>query len=93
MFKNIDEFINWLWPKFEWTLLMVAITGMLLGGAYIAKMLMSPQSQGSQGRQYRYPGLPEACRCESCGYIVYNPGVHCPEIKCPKCGGRMWRVK
>lgn len=42
---------------------------------------------------YRYSTLPEACRCESCGYVLENPGTHCRQIPCPQCGGIMWRIK
>jgi len=28
----------------------------------------------------------------NCGYVVKNPGKHCPEIRCPRCGGRMRRA-
>ena len=42
---------------------------------------------------YRYVGLPEACICESCGYELRNPGTHCRAIRCPVCGGVMWRKK
>jgi len=41
--------------------------------------------------QYRF-GLPKACKCMNCGYVVKNPGKHCPEIRCPRCGGRMRRA-
>jgi len=42
---------------------------------------------------YRYESLPKKCKCESCGYEIENPGEHCRFIKCPVCGGRMWRVE
>lgn len=42
---------------------------------------------------YRYKDLPKKCICEKCGYILENPGRHCSEIKCPRCGERMWRYK
>ena len=41
--------------------------------------------------QYLYPTLPEKCYCHSCGYVLENPGKHCREIRCPRCGARMWR--
>lgn len=37
-------------------------------------------------------GLPKACICTKCGYIVWNPGTHCPNLRCPKCGGPMRRA-
>ena len=70
---------------------MAGITGGLLGIAYLVKMFTSPSSQGQS--QYRYPGLPRKCVCMECGYVVENPGKHCIEIKCPKCGGRMRRLE
>ncbi|MBW2675195.1 MAG: hypothetical protein JRD89_17595 [Deltaproteobacteria bacterium] len=42
---------------------------------------------------YRYPALPEACVCESCGHVVENPGTHCRVLSCPVCGASMWRKK
>jgi len=42
---------------------------------------------------YRYPTLPRRCRCVRCGYIVENPGMHCIDLKCPMCGGRMYRLE
>lgn len=40
---------------------------------------------------YKYKTLPEACVCMNCGYVVRNPGRHCREIACPRCGGVMRR--
>jgi len=43
----------------------------------------------------RYSDLPEACKCPQCGYIIENPGRHCPSLgPCPVCGApRLWRVR
>lgn len=54
---------------------------------------MMPAEPSSNPGDYRYAGLPEACICESCGYELINPGTHCQAIRCPVCGGVMWRKK
>ena len=98
MFRDVDEFINWLWPKMEWMLLMVGITGGLLGIAYLVKMFTSPPQGQSQ---YAYQTPPEKCYCQRCGswidmrkYGLY--GKHCREIAiCPICGAGgypLWRM-
>lgn len=93
-----DSLAKWLGPKIEFWLLS---GGIMIGIYFVAKSMSSkkarpaleqrPLGQLAPGR--RYTSLPEACQCGQCGYIVRNPGVHCPEISCPRCGGRMWRVK
>ena len=56
----------------------------------IAPTKVSP-SQETEERAYAYETLPEACVCRKCGYVLENPTTHCRDIKCPKCGARMWR--
>lgn len=46
---------------------------------------------------YRYSTPPNECRCGNCGYTLEMKGeyegLHCPDVACPSCGGRLWRVK
>lgn len=56
-------------------------------------MAAAMPAEPSSNPGYRYAGLPEACVCESCGYELINPGTHCQAIRCPRCGGVLWRRK
>ena len=46
-----------------------------------------------RAKSFRFSDLPSACRCEECSHVVEDPKQHCRDFTCPKCGGRMWRVK
>lgn len=88
------DFESWLRSK----LLFLGFTALTVGVAYAGYKLYqrarsSPSSSSSPQEGYRYAGLPSACRCESCGYILEKPSTHCRAIRCPQCGGTMWRVK
>jgi len=41
----------------------------------------------------RPASLPDQCICSKCGYVLKNPKRHCIELKCPKCGGQMYRTE
>ena len=47
--------------------------------------------------RYAYPTPPQLCVCRECGFVLEMKGEyagkHCREIKCPRCGARMWRLK
>lgn len=47
---------------------------------------------GNRPPRYQYSTLPDSCECYSCGYVLNNPGGHCRDISCPRCGEPMWRV-
>lgn len=83
------EFASWLKGKMTFTSFILAISA----GLYIAAKILAGMSSGSGSGSYAYAGLPEACICHECGYTVKNPGKHCKELTCPKCGARMWRLK
>lgn len=53
------------------------------------------QSSARATDAYRYENLPEVCVCHTpgCEYRIEQPGVHCSELTCPKCGQRLWRGK
>lgn len=90
--EDIENFFKWLWPKFEWQILMAGAVGLGLLGIWAYLQLTAPGSPSS-AEGYRYPGLPERCVCHECGYVVENPSKHCPDLgPCPKCGApRLWR--
>lgn len=85
-------FEQWLKNK----LVFLGFTALTIGVAYMGYRLYKRTKSsppGTQSQEYRYAGLPSACRCESCGYVLERPSTHCRAIRCPKCGGAMWRVK
>lgn len=91
------DFESWLRSK----LLFLGFTALTIGVAYLGYRVyktrarthssssqLPPKRAAGGAREYE---LPKACRCVSCSYIWENPGKHCPELVCPKCGGKMMR--
>ena len=85
----MSNFYKWLREKLKWQALMLTILALVTTGA----SLYESSKSSTTSTKYRYAGLPSACVCEKCGYVLENPTKHCPEIPCPRCGGRMWRRK
>ena len=94
-----ESLYKWLEGKLTFQAFIIGATLFLMG---IAKMMTGQSgttARASSRRaspKYRYAGPPEKCYCEKCGseidmkqYGFY--GKHCSEIRCPICGGRMWR--
>jgi len=98
--KELENLKKWIWPKLEWTAIMLG----MLGLTYVAITLILGAMGGSspQGRGYLYKTPPEKCYCQECGaeidmrkYGLY--GKHCREIEvCPVCGAGghpLWRKR
>jgi len=90
--KELENLKKWLEPKIEWSLIMLG----MLGLTYVAITLILGAMGGSSPQGYLYETPPDVCYCEKCGaeidmrkYGLY--GKHCREVKCPICGGRLWR--
>lgn len=64
-----------------------------LGLAAVLYGYLSRPKSSRRVAEYRYESLPAACGCDSCGYVIENPGCHCTELTCPVCGARMWRLR
>lgn len=79
-------FYEWLKEKLKFQLITL---GILTGAMVFAYLL---EHRVKKNVSFRYSDLPDKCYCRNCGYVLENPGKHCADIRCPKCGARMWRT-
>jgi len=86
---DLSKFTEWLKGKITFQAFILAVSAGLLLTAEILKAVGS----SSKSSGYKYSSLPKACICHECGYILRNPETHCKDIRCPKCGARMWRLE
>ena len=85
--EKLEKLYMWLIPKAEWTAVMLGILGLVILAIKIYLTVTSP----AESSKYRYSSLPKKCVCPKCGYEIENPGKHCYEIRCPRCGTPMRR--